>query len=113
MQSRFLAAAAVLTLAAIAGASAAVTSASAQIPWGPTAPSGNDRTSAPAYAPPNRDYGYLGYQSYGSIGASGLGYAYGLDNQSNGQAYCMRRFRSYDPGTGTYLGYDGVRHPCP
>jgi hypothetical protein len=29
------------------------------------------------------------------------------------EAYCMRRFRSYDPGSGTYLGYDGVRHSCP
>jgi hypothetical protein len=28
-------------------------------------------------------------------------------------AYCMSRFRSYDPGSGTYLGYDGLRHPCP
>lgn len=28
-------------------------------------------------------------------------------------AYCMRRFRSYDPGSGTYLGNDGYRHPCP
>lgn len=28
-------------------------------------------------------------------------------------AYCMRRFRSYDPRSGTYLGYDGYRHPCP
>jgi hypothetical protein len=28
-------------------------------------------------------------------------------------AYCMRRFRSYDPYSGTYLGYDGFRHPCP
>jgi len=27
--------------------------------------------------------------------------------------YCMRRFRSYDPASGTYLGYDGIRHPCP
>jgi hypothetical protein len=27
--------------------------------------------------------------------------------------YCMRRFKSYDPNTGTYLGYDGYRHPCP
>jgi hypothetical protein len=112
MQSQFLAAAAVLTLAAIAGASAVVTYASAQTPWGPTAPSGNDRTSAPAYAPPNHEYDYPGYQTYGSVSSS-RGYAYGLDNQSNGQAYCIRRFRSYDPGTGTYLGYDGVRHLCP
>jgi hypothetical protein len=28
-------------------------------------------------------------------------------------AYCMRRFKSYDPVSGTYLGYDGYRHPCP
>ena len=28
-------------------------------------------------------------------------------------AYCAQRFKSYDPRTGTYLGYDGFRHPCP
>jgi hypothetical protein len=28
-------------------------------------------------------------------------------------SYCMQRFRSYDPRSGTYLGYDGARHPCP
>jgi hypothetical protein len=28
-------------------------------------------------------------------------------------AYCESRFRSYDPASGTYLGYDGMRHPCP
>jgi len=28
-------------------------------------------------------------------------------------AYCMQRFRSYDPASGTYLGFDGLRHPCP
>jgi hypothetical protein len=28
-------------------------------------------------------------------------------------AYCMQRFKSYDPASGTYLGYDGLRHPCP
>lgn len=27
--------------------------------------------------------------------------------------YCMSRFKSYDPNSGTYLGYDGLRHPCP
>jgi hypothetical protein len=27
--------------------------------------------------------------------------------------YCMRRFRSYDPQSGTYLGNDGHRHQCP
>jgi hypothetical protein len=28
-------------------------------------------------------------------------------------AYCAQRFRSYDPASGTYLGTDGYRHPCP
>ena len=28
-------------------------------------------------------------------------------------SYCRSRFRSYDPYSGTYLGYDGYRHPCP
>lgn len=32
---------------------------------------------------------------------------------SDAVRYCMRRYRSYDPRSGTYLGYDGYRHPCP
>ena len=28
-------------------------------------------------------------------------------------AYCMQTYRSYDPQSGTYLGIDGYRHPCP
>jgi hypothetical protein len=28
-------------------------------------------------------------------------------------AYCMQRYRSYDPDSGTFLGNDGLRHPCP
>ncbi|MGJ4899360.1 MULTISPECIES: BA14K family protein [unclassified Bradyrhizobium] len=32
---------------------------------------------------------------------------------ANAQAYCAQRFRSYDPGSGTYLGNDGLRHSCP
>ena len=27
--------------------------------------------------------------------------------------YCAQRFRSYDPYSQTYMGYDGRRHPCP
>jgi hypothetical protein len=26
--------------------------------------------------------------------------------------YCASRYRSWDPETGTFLGYDGYRHPC-
>ena len=25
---------------------------------------------------------------------------------------CAARYRSFDPASGTYLGYDGERHPC-
>jgi hypothetical protein len=28
-------------------------------------------------------------------------------------AYCARRYRSYDPASGTYLNNDGNRYPCP
>jgi hypothetical protein len=27
--------------------------------------------------------------------------------------YCIQRFRSYDPRTGVYIGYDGRYHQCP
>jgi hypothetical protein len=26
--------------------------------------------------------------------------------------YCARRYRSYDPASGTYAGRNGARHPC-
>jgi hypothetical protein len=27
--------------------------------------------------------------------------------------WCAQTYRSYDPASGTYLGFDGQRHPCP
>jgi hypothetical protein len=34
--------------------------------------------------------------------------------QGGGDAsYCAQRYKSWDPASGTYLGYDGQRHPCP
>ena len=35
------------------------------------------------------------------------------DTGGDSAAYCAQRYRSYDPASGTYLGYDGLRHPCP
>jgi hypothetical protein len=78
-------------------------------------------------------YGYYGRPYYyrrnrGSAAAAGaLGLAAGAiiggaiasqqaqaaQSQQSAVAYCMQRFRSYDPASGTYLGYDGRRHPCP
>jgi hypothetical protein len=36
-----------------------------------------------------------------------------LVNDGDSTAYCQQTYRSYDPASGTYLGYDGLRHPCP
>jgi BA14K-like protein len=35
------------------------------------------------------------------------------DDSDQAVAYCMRRFKSYNPSTGTYIGFDGQAHPCP
>jgi BA14K-like protein len=63
-----------------------------------------------------------GYPAYGDgyayydEGYPSVGYyddatpVYGSDDA---EGYCAARFRSYDPASGTYLGYDGLRHPCP
>jgi hypothetical protein len=62
------------------------------------------------FAPGFYDYGYpYDYGYYDD-------YAYGDDYVAaspGGDSSCQSRFRSYDPSTGTYLGYDGLRHPCP
>jgi len=55
---------------------------------------------------------YYGQPYYYPPAAYGPGYypAPGIEGDAS---YCAGRYRSYDPATGTYLGYDGVRHPCP
>ncbi|MGA9090734.1 MAG: BA14K family protein [Bradyrhizobium sp.] len=62
-------------------------------------------------------YGYYGYPSgYYGYPPGYYGQAYAVPAPYIGGdavAYCMQRFRSYDPYSGTYLGYDGLRHPCP
>lgn len=65
-------------------------------------------------------YGYRPYYGWGPVagglaagtaigGAIANSRAQALEND----AYCSQRFKSYDPRSGTYLGYDGERHPCP
>jgi hypothetical protein len=39
-------------------------------------------------------------------------YAYAPQNE-DAVSYCASRYRSYDPASGTFLGYDGLRHSCP
>lgn len=78
------------------------------------------------YAP---RYGYYGRPYYrrdrGNAAAAGaLGLATGAiiggaiasqqaQAAQSQHAYCAQRFRSYDPASGTYMGYDGVRRRCP
>ena len=77
-------------------------------------------------------YGHRGYWPYLGLGVGALalastrpyydggyydggyrsGYG-GYGNDDSGVAYCIQRFRSYDPASRTYLGNDGYRHPCP
>ena len=56
-------------------------------------------------------YYYYGAPYY-PPGAYGPGY-YRAPGYGGDAAYCASRYRSYDPATGTFLGYDGMRHPCP
>jgi len=60
--------------------------------------------------------GAIGYGAY-AVGRYGYsGYYAAPDYASSGardDGYCASRYRSYDPASGTYLGYDGVRHSCP
>lgn len=48
-----------------------------------------------------------------ALGAAAASAAQNAQSEREAVAYCMQRYRSYDPRTGTYLGYDGYRHPCP
>jgi hypothetical protein len=64
--------------------------------------------AAPYY---DRPYYYYPRSTYA---AYPRGTYYGTYNgDGDAIAYCSSRFRSYDPASGTYLGYDGLRHPCP
>ncbi len=60
-------------------------------------------------------YGYYGHPGYyGYPGYYGPAYVVAPPPYAGGAvAYCAQRYRSYDPYSGTYLGYDGYRHPCP
>ena len=77
-----------------------------------------------------RGYGGLGYGlAAGALLGGALAYPYYSGGYYNGvydegtvveqtdgatesPEYCARRYKSYDPRSGTYFGYDGLRHPC-
>lgn len=74
--------------------------------------------------------GYHGHRHYGhrrGYGGTAAGVGIGLAagaiiggaiaassaRAQQNAAYCSRRYRSYDPRSGTYLNNDGNRYPCP
>jgi len=63
----------------------------------------NDGGFAPTQSEPSQS-GIAQYNGAGQVVGSG---------PTEGGASCAQRFHSFDPTTGTYLGRDGARHPCP
>jgi hypothetical protein len=61
------------------------------------------------------DYAYDdGYYDDGSAAYPGYvvpGPGYAVSSAVD-PTYCAQRYRSWDPASGTYLGFDGLRHPC-
>jgi BA14K-like protein len=65
------------------------------------------RAISDGYAPGYYDDGYApGYYGYAPRVVVG-------PSAGEAQGYCEQRFRSYNPRTGMYVGYDGRYHPCP
>src|SRR6266852_6778189 len=75
------------------------------------------------YGGPGYASSYAYYGGPGYYGADYYDYPYYDDSAvvavapapvgDDAVAYCMQTYQSYDPASGTYLGYDGLRHPCP
>lgn len=83
------------------------------------ATAGSDPAESPYYhGPYNDDYGYYDGSSpraYGYYPRPRYRYGYDRDygRRDDAVRYCASRYRSYDPATGTFVGYDGRSHPCP
>ncbi|WP_353845685.1 BA14K family protein [Methylobacterium sp.] len=48
----------------------------------------------------------------GALIGGALSAAQAGDQNDHWIAYCSQKYRSFDPASGTYLGYDGQRHRC-
>jgi hypothetical protein len=74
-------------------------------------------TAAPASGWETQGFGANGYPqpswngrvASGSFGNGSFGYA----APGRDQAWCESHYRSYNPATGMFMGYDGRYHPCP
>jgi hypothetical protein len=69
-----------------------------------------------AYGPDYYGSDYYGdtYYDNGYDNGYSAGPEVAVVQEGGGDAsYCAQRYKSWDPASGTYLGYDGQRHPCP
>jgi len=71
-----------------------------------------------AIAAQNQGYYYPQNEGYYNPAQTDPGYVYSDAapagyNNGDSVAYCEQTYRSYDPASGSYLGYDGYRHACP
>ena len=65
--------------------------------------------------------GIAGFAAGAILGGALASHSYGPDYYAyqpppyyrRSVRWCMRHYRSYDPRSRTYLGYDGYRHNCP
>jgi len=64
--------------------------------------------TSPLWAPNYYDY-YPGYAYEPYYAAPPAAVVAGGGNVT----WCEAHYRSYNPATGMYLGYDGLHHPCP
>jgi hypothetical protein len=63
-----------------------------------------------------QDQGYYPAESYPVYSDQSPTYADAgpqVVDDSDSTAFRQRTFRSYDTASGTYVGYDGLRRPCP
>ena len=64
----------------------------------------------------SQNQGYYPVNSYPVYSSPGYVYSDAapvMVNNGNAVSYCEQTYRSYDPASGSYLGYDGFRHACP
>jgi hypothetical protein len=67
---------------------------------------GTDRTKRRGYGP------YYDPQYYDEACGGGYPAAGVVVSNDVDPTYCAQRYQSYDPASGIYLGFDGLRYPC-
>ena len=75
--------------------------------------SDRDDTYAQGYRGDYGGNGYRGGNYYNYTPGWGGGYVGVSAPDGGANAWCQAHFRSFDPASGTYLGFDGARHSCP